>query len=226
MCPIANVKRKNLDLIDKINLNSFSNWHFYFLFAQLLVLVFLRLSTKSTWQMWLSSILARGDGDGFRGGIQDRVFTILGLINVSFSIFILAGDWSFLPFGFDGQTGYLVILFLGALWLVMYMLIFNLGHYLSLEHSIILYARDSYYQLFKVYGVVGLAFNLVLIFTPLNFIFLAEYLIIVLFLGLILRRIFIGVLQAIGNGVSMWYIILYLCALEIIPLLCLIKAAR
>lgn len=215
-----------MDLIDKLALNSFLPWHFYFLLAQLMVLAFIRLSTQSSWFQWFALILNNdGEQDISRNHTLTRFFTLLGLVNLSFSLYIIAGDLSFLPFGFEDQRGFLIFLFLGALWLVCYMLVFNLAHWLSFEQPLFLKAKDSFYQVFKFYALLGLPVNVILIFTPISALEIVEIVVLILIFGLILRRLFLGVVQAISKGVSIWYIILYLCALEITPLLCVIKSA-
>ncbi|WP_223266538.1 DUF4271 domain-containing protein [Luteibaculum oceani] len=150
--------------------------------------------------------------------------TTLGWLNVAFTINLVGQYFNWDAFSFTGSYSYLVSAIGVAFWIAIYMLLFNFGFWLSDENRVFLYLKNSFYRVFRFYGLIGVPINLLLIFIPLGSVKPLLYLAIALILILLGIRIIQGINFSVKKGLSIWYIILYLCALEITPLLCLAKA--
>ncbi|MGB0166739.1 MAG: DUF4271 domain-containing protein [Luteibaculum sp.] len=215
-----------MELISRATFNSYLPWHFFFVLIQLLLLAIFKLNNGITWgQLARNFVRVNPDSETRKNFNAQSIFILLGWINISFSISLIAQQLGNPPFQLSPWMGLLVCLIIVPIWLVSYIFLFNLGAWVTQENAVFNFLRASLVQLFCLWGLLGIPFNVILIFAPKDYQIIAQVLFISLIIFGLIRRLFMGTQMAIHQRISAWYLILYLCALEIMPFLCLAKLA-
>lgn len=170
--------------------------------------------------------LRAGNEEESRKGIAALdLFTFLGVVNIAFGIVMIATQRGATPFELNPYVALGVVLLYTLIWVVAYVFLYNLSAWLTYQPALFDRVSTSLLQVFRLCSLLGLLFNVVLIFCPVSWHSTVHVLAIGLMLLLLLRRLVQLSVMSLQAGVSAWYLILYLCALEIVPLLCVSKLA-
>ncbi|HEY5125103.1 MAG TPA: DUF4271 domain-containing protein [Ignavibacteria bacterium] len=154
---------------------------------------------------------------------QSTLFNLASFINISIFAFFSSLWNNILPSGWNGFIYWLIFfaIIISALTLRHFVCIIT-GN-LSGEKEVFHEYLVVIYQVYRIAGLYLLAITVLILYTsliPVNILFYAGFSLIAL---LYLIRVFRLFLIFINRHVSIFYLILYLCALEILPVVILLK---
>jgi hypothetical protein len=213
----------NLEWVPKIQVHH-PAWLFLFLFALLAIFAWVRLYYGNILMQTLQSsanyqVAARIFMDNSLLQKQlDNILYIFYFLSTGLMVYVVETRFHLFPYGFSGMKLYLFnLVFLAAIFLAR-LILFNLAGYLFNRIKIF---REYLYNVFiynKLTGVAVLPLLLFVIYTKgfIQEVFLWAALgtISVIFIMRLIR----GIVFSFRKDVSIFYMFLYLCALELAPL--------
>jgi len=204
-------------------------WHFYFLIALLvgyaIARAFLGRLLSST---FAASVRYNVAASMFKDNSQlqrqrDLVLYIFYFLSLGFFLMILSEHYQFRPYGLKGIS--LAGFYSGLSIFIFYVrsLLLNLLGHIFYQRA--LYKEYLYlgYAYNKLLGILLLPVNFILAFSTDTLKTIALFTSIILLILLILMRISRGIIFAYKHNVFNFYLFLYLCALELVPVLLFYK---
>jgi len=205
----------------------FPDWIFYVLILSLVILGFIQVFYPKRFRLILRAVFTRNtanqlirEGDIFRERIGFGLF-IISLLNISIFVFILLWYFTKIPMHISAVRLFLSISSLVFfIWGVKFLLTNILGDIFQTRSN----AKTIQLSNFLIHIFSGL-FILLLLFpilyiNPEIFIYIALCGLLILFIIKIIRGFIIG---SSGSAFSLLHLFLYLCTLEILPYILLIK---
>jgi len=151
------------------------------------------------------------------------IITTIFIINISFFITLSCYKFNYFPFAAKGILLFIYILIIVFLfYLIKYIFYKVLAFIFNITNQV----KEFYYNTFvfnKVFGIILIPLSVILPFIRLeNVIFLHKAVIVLVIIMLVWKMLY-SIYVAFRLKLSILYLILYLCALEILPSLAIVK---
>ncbi|MCF8345665.1 MAG: DUF4271 domain-containing protein [Bacteroidales bacterium] len=154
---------------------------------------------------------------------RDLILFAFYFLNTAFFLMLVSEHFSFLPYGYKGfNLLVFYILLLAGLFLGRIVLT-NIAGHIFLISSLLREQRYLGFAYNKMMGILLLPLNFILMYMPEIPSRFAMYLAMFVIVILLLMKGFRGIVFSQKHRVFNFYLFLYLCALEIVPLLLLYK---
>ncbi len=220
----------NLKIFKKdFQYNSNINWEIGVIIISVLIIGWTRLFFRNIISNFVNAALSYQSS--FNLFIDSNILTkwvsvlldVLFYINISFFLFKLLEHYSIGVFKLNGFSVFMICL---AFTLFVYFIKWFIHKLLGATFLISKYVSEYLFQIFlfnKMTGIILLPFIIGYSFIPIEIkpIILKIFLILIILIYII--RIFRGLIISINNKLSVFYIILYLCTLEFLPILIFCK---
>jgi len=205
------------------------NWYFLFIFLDLVLFAWIRLSFGVSFERTLeasfnfqTAVRMFNDNSQLQRQL-DSLLYFFYFINVAFLLLIIEGHFRLFPFGQEGLLLFLINLAGLIVYFFTRAALVRIAAYLFDRVNLV---REYSYHVSnynKIAGIVIAPFLLLLIYTPEYIRKHLFWIIIALLISIFILRIIRGLIFSWKRNIFIFYMFLYLCALEIVPLLLLFK---
>ncbi len=154
---------------------------------------------------------------------RDIILSIFYFVSIGFYLMLILDKMQLKPFGYAGARLFAISVIMLACWYFLkYILGLIIGHIFNIQGLLkeYIYLGNAYN---KLMGIVFLPVNLVVVYTAGLYNELAFYLSFGIFGIILISKYIRGLFFSLKKNVFNFYMFLYLCALEIVPILLLYK---
>jgi len=206
-----------------------STWFFFFIFLDLALLGWIRMSFGASFERTLeaafnfqTAVRMYNDNSQLQRQL-DSILNVFFFLNIAFLLLLLENHFKVFPFGLEGFV--LFLLNFSALLAYFLLRAALMGISGFLFNSSNIFREYSYHisNYNKMAGIVSAPFLLALVYTPENIRNYLFWFVLALILLIYILRIIRGLIFSWKRNIFIFYMFLYLCALEIVPLLLLFK---
>ena len=154
---------------------------------------------------------------------KSTLFNIISFFNIALFAYCTADNYDFIPYGISGIVFWMISFVILTLAVTIRYIICSFTGKISREYEAFGEYTVTIYQSYRFLGFIHFLISILLSYTtlfPINSLFISGFIMVAF---IYLMRILRLLLIFLKHNISILYLILYLCALEFLPVLILIK---